>query len=131
MEKLYLSKREIAILLDKLDSARNGEPSSCTIIKSDNAHPVFPQTVRRLSIKATETQDGYAPGVSPRLHLSRSSLVALLDRLEKQSDESIRIDDMAIFAVPDAQYYVDRSDTEFAPVGDMSTAFSRNRGKQG
>ena len=130
MEKLYLSKRDILILIGKLDGVRNGEPSSCTIIKSDSAHPVFPQTVRRMSVQATETQDRYAPGVSPRLQLSRTSLIALQSHLARQSAEAIRIDDIEVFAVPDEQYYVDRSDTEFAPVGDMSSAFMRNRGKQ-
>lgn len=131
MEKLYLSKRDITTLLGKLDSVRDGQTSSCTIIKSEAAHPVFPQTLRRMSVMSAETEDRYLPGVSPRLHLSRASLMTLLEYQEKQSDSVIRIDDMEVCAVPDEQYYVDRSAAEFAPVGDLSSAFARNRGKPG
>ena len=129
MEKLYLSKRDITTLLAKLDSVRNGEVSACTIIKNDAAHPVYPQTLRRISVTAVEAQDGYLKGVSPRLHLSRSTLMSLLDQLGKQSDGAIRIDDMAVSAVPDEKYYVDRGSVDIAPVGDLGSAFSRNRGK--
>ncbi len=130
MEKIYLSKRDIQLLLDKLDSVRSGEPSSCTIIKSDAAHPIFPQTLRRISVMATEAQNQYLPGVSPRLHLSRANLLSLLETLDKHSVSAIRIDDADVFSVPDEKYYVDRSADDFAPVGDMSSAFSRSRGKQ-
>jgi hypothetical protein len=130
MEKLYLSKRDIMTLLEKLDCIRAGEVSACTIIKNDTAHPAYPQTLRRISVVAVEAQDRYMPGVSPRLHLSRPTLMAFLDHLEKQSGGAIRIDDMEVFAVPDEKYYIDRSAGDGAPVGDLASAFFRNRGKQ-
>lgn len=129
MEKIYLSKRDLATLLGKLDSVRDGGTSSCTIIKSEFAHPLFPQTLRRISVMATEAQEQYLPGVSPRLHLARSTLTTLMVQLEQQSGDAVRVDAVEVVSVPDEQYYVDRSDTEFAPVGDLSSAFARNRGK--
>ena len=130
MEKLYLSRRDIATLLGKLDSVRNGEVSACTIIKNDTAHPVYPQTLRRIAVVATETEDRYMPGVSPRLHLSRAGLASLLCHIEQQPGGPIQLDGLAVYAVPDEQYYVDRSALDDAPVGDLAAGFFRNRGKQ-
>lgn len=129
MEKIYLSNRDINTLLQKLDSVRDGEHSSCTIVKNDVSHPVFPQTLRRISVMAAETEDRYLQGVSPRLHLSRSTLTGLLEHLEKQSDSAIQIDDVGVFPVPDEKYYVDRSTAQYSPIGDVSSEFSRKRGR--
>ncbi|RJG03911.1 hypothetical protein [Noviherbaspirillum sedimenti] len=130
MDKLYLSKRNIATLLQKLDSVRDGEASACTIIKNDTAHPVYAQTLRRIAVMAIEAQDRYVNGVSPRLQLSRPTLLLLIDRIERQADDAIRIDALEVFAVPDEKYYGDRSEADIAPIGDLSSAFIRNRGKQ-
>lgn len=129
METLYLSTRDLATLLHKLDRARDGAASSCTIVKNDTTHPVYPQTLRRLSVMAIETEDTYLPGVSPRLHLSRATLLSLMAQLAQRSEGAVQIDDVEVCAVPDERYYVDRSAADFAPVGDLSSAFSRNRGK--
>lgn len=129
MDKLYLSKRNIATLLKKLDSVRDGEVSTCTIIKNDTAHPVYAQTVRRVGVMAVETQDAYVNGVSPRLQLSRPTLMALVDRIEQHSDGAIQFDGLEVFAIPDEKYYGDRGASEVAPVGDLSSVFIRSRGK--
>lgn len=130
MEKLYLSKRDLTVLLGKLDSVRNGEVSACTIIKNDTAHPAYPQTLRRIAVVAVEEADRYLPGVSPRLHLSRASLTSLLGHIGEEPAGAIRLEGLEVLAVPDERYYVDRSATEGAPVGDLSAAFFWNRGKQ-
>lgn len=130
MEKLYLSKRDLTALLGKLDSVRKGEVSTCTIIKNDTAHPVYPPTLRRIAVVAVEEPDRYLPGVSPRLQLSRASLTSLLVHIEEQPAGAIQLEGLAVFAVPDECYYVDRSATDGAPVGDLSAAFFWNRGKQ-
>lgn len=130
MEQIYLSKRNILALLQKLDSARNGEPGSCTIIKNDTAHPIYPQTIRRVAITAVDTEDRFFPGVSPRMQLSRQTLDALLARLARFPDNALDIDGIRVFAVPDEQYYVDSSAAQSSPVGDLASAFIRSRGKQ-
>ena len=85
MEKLYLSQRNITTLLQKLDRVRNGETSPCTLIKNDTGHPVYPQTLRRVAVTAVEDGDQYFPGVSPRLRVTRATLLSLLTRLEERS----------------------------------------------
>lgn len=130
MEKLYLSRRNITTLLQKLDSVRDGAVSACTIIKNEFAHPVYPQSLRRIAVVAIEEHDRYLPGISPRLCLSRSALMLLQDHLDRQTPGAIRIDDMEVFAVPDEKYYVDRDESNAMPVGDLASAFIRSRGKQ-
>lgn len=130
MEKLYLSGRDLANLMAKLDSVRAGEVSTCTIIKNDTGHPVYPPTLRRIAVVATEEQDRFMPGVSPRLLLSRASLTTLLERIENQPSYSKRFDCLEVFALPDKQYYIDRSAADTAPVGDLASGFFWKRGKQ-
>lgn len=130
MDKLYLSQRNIATLLQKLDSVRDGQTSTCTIIKNDIAHPVYAQTIRRISVTAVESQNRYLKGVSPRLQLSRSTLLALLSHIDKPSDNGIEIDGMLVSAVPDEQFYTDHSAADSTPIGDLASSFFKNRGKQ-
>ena len=130
MEKLYLSQRNLTALLEKLDAVRRGEASACTIIKNDTAHPVYPQTLRRISVIAVEEQNRYMPGVSPRLQLSRPMLMSLLNLIEEQSGGAILIGEVEVFAIPDGQYYADRDDAKTVPVGDLASAFIRSRGRQ-
>ncbi len=130
MQKLYLSRRNIAILLEKLDSVRDGEASASTIIKNEVAHPVYPQTMRRIAVTAVEAQDRYWNEVSQRLHLSRPTLVSLLEQLNKQAESAVDIDGVLVLALPDEQYYVDQSQADYAPAGDLGSAFIRSRGRQ-
>lgn len=122
MEKLYLSRRNIVTLLEKLDRVRDGESSPCTIIKSDHAHPVYPQSMRRIAASAVESGDQYFTGVSQRLNLSRTTLTFLLDHLDKQLDSKAELNGMLVMAVPDEKYYVNRDGANITPVGDVSPA---------
>lgn len=108
---------------------REGQASSCTIVKNDTGHPVYPQSLRRISVVAAETQDRYLPGVSPRLQLSRTSLLALRERLPQPAPAPLQFEGLAVFGVADEEYYVDRGVADFAPVGDLAPAFIRQRGK--
>ncbi|TCS36282.1 hypothetical protein EDC30_10799 [Paucimonas lemoignei] len=133
MEKLYLSARDIVNLMTKLDRVRAGEVSACTIIKNDTGHPVYPPSLRRIAVVAVEGEDRYMPGVSPRLQLSRASLTALLDQANDQVNSqacgAMQLPGLEIFAIPDSQYYVDRSEADAAPVGDLAAGFFWKRGK--
>ncbi|MBI1890487.1 MAG: hypothetical protein HYS18_07575 [Burkholderiales bacterium] len=120
MEKLYLSRRNIVTLLEKLDRVREGESSPCTIIKSDHAHPVYPQSIRRIAVTAAETGDQYFPGVSQRLNLSRATLTLLLDHFDKQVDSKVELNGMLVTAVHDDKYYVDRDGGNITPIGHVS-----------
>ena len=62
MEKVYLSRRNLQTLLNKLDRrAKNGDSArtACTIIKYDNANPLFPQSVPAIMITAVEDEEYY------------------------------------------------------------------------
>lgn len=58
VSKIYLSRRNLLTLLSKLDRHAAGEATACTIIKHDNQHPMFPQTMKRIEITALE-DDAY------------------------------------------------------------------------
>jgi len=65
MEQIYLSRRNLLSLLSKLDRRKNGEFTACTLVKSDNVHPVYPQTMKDIVVTAVEDNDYYvdrAPG---------------------------------------------------------------------
>jgi hypothetical protein len=59
MEKIYLSRRNLLTLLSKLDRKKKGDSTYCTIIKNDNAHPIFPQTMTSVAVIAVEDEDYY------------------------------------------------------------------------
>ena len=56
---VYLSRRNLLTLLNKLDRQKAGSISACTIIKNDNAHPTYPQTMHSIAVVAVEDADYY------------------------------------------------------------------------
>ena len=54
MDQIYLSRRNLETLLAKLDAVKVGKRSECTIIKLDNKHPVYAQTMPMCAITALE-----------------------------------------------------------------------------
>jgi hypothetical protein len=59
MHQLYLSRRNLLVLLSKLDRAAKGEATATTIIKCDNQHPLYPQTMPEIMVVAIEDSDYY------------------------------------------------------------------------
>ena len=57
--RIYLSRTNLLVLLSKLDRKKNGEDSLCTIVKEDNLHPYYPQTMKSLQITALEDEEYY------------------------------------------------------------------------
>jgi hypothetical protein len=65
MEQVFLSRRNLLVLLSKLDRKRAGEQTACTLIKNDDQHSKYPQTMPSVSITAVEDDEYYttrAPG---------------------------------------------------------------------
>ena len=58
MQTVYLSRRNLKVLLSKLDRVRNGESSACTIIKQDTQHLKYPCT-DMTQVIAVEDADYY------------------------------------------------------------------------
>lgn len=56
---VYLSRRNLLTLLAKLDRAAQGGDTACAIIKSDNAHAKYPQTMKSLMVCAVEDDEYY------------------------------------------------------------------------
>lgn len=59
MDKVYLTRKNLTALLSKLDRVKAGEHSARTIIKYDNVHPTYPQTMEAISVIAVENEDYY------------------------------------------------------------------------
>jgi hypothetical protein len=68
MEKVVLSRRNLLTLLAKLDRTKAGDPSACTLIKRDNTHPKFPQTMLEIEVTAVEDEDYYIERSAGRVH---------------------------------------------------------------
>lgn len=63
--RIYLSRKNLLDLLAKLDRKKAGEETFCTLIKRDNIHPQFPQTMSECLVTAVEDEEYYthrAPG---------------------------------------------------------------------
>ena len=57
--KVYLSRRNLETLLAKLDRVKAGDNRACTLIKRDNTHPRYPQTMAEIYVVAVENEDYY------------------------------------------------------------------------
>ena len=68
MEKLYLSRRNLLTLLSKLDRLAKGEDTECTLIKCDNVHPIYPQTMDQCMVIAVEDAMYYTDRFAGEVH---------------------------------------------------------------
>jgi len=58
-ERIYLSRRNLETLLSKLNRKTQGEETVCTLIKRDNQHKKYPQTMPEIEVIAIEDGDYY------------------------------------------------------------------------
>lgn len=66
MIQLYLTRRNLMTLLNKLDHVKNGGESQRTIVKNDTKHPTYPQSEPAIYVTALEDEEYYTdrkPGV--------------------------------------------------------------------
>lgn len=61
-EQIYLSRRNLLSLLAKLDrnKAAGSQVSVCTIVKEDDIHPKYPQSMRSIFVTALEDEEYYS-----------------------------------------------------------------------
>ncbi len=61
MNQIYLTRRNLLTLLNKLDRVKEEgqEVSHCTIIKQDNQHSKYPQSMESIRVTAVEDMDYY------------------------------------------------------------------------
>ena len=57
--RVYLSRRNLLTLLSKLDRRVAGQQTECSLVKNDNVHPVYPQTMKSIEVVAVEDEEYY------------------------------------------------------------------------
>lgn len=65
---VYLTRRNLKTLLNKLDRNKSGGDSLCTIIKYDTWHPDYPQTMSACAVRAVEDDDYYTDREAGEVH---------------------------------------------------------------
>lgn len=60
MQQVFLSRRNLITLLNKLDRNKsNPGESACTLIKNDDTHKKYPQTMKSIAVTAIEDDEYY------------------------------------------------------------------------
>lgn len=59
-EQIFLSRRNLLTLLAKLDKRKEGIETHCTLIKNDNTHEIYPQSMKSIMVTAVEDDEYYA-----------------------------------------------------------------------
>lgn len=117
--KVYLTRRNLLTLLSKLDRKGRGERTACTIVKNDNLHDKYPQTMKRLSVVGVEYGGTFT---GPTLYLDRNHLKALIFALDhKKIGEEVACvtvikethpkkvpKNIKVFVLEDEEYYTGR-----------------------
>lgn len=75
-EQIYLSRRNLLMLLSKLDRAANGEVTACTVIKHRNEADPYVQTMDAIAVTAVEDDEYYAGRNAGPMHPSDEVAVA-------------------------------------------------------
>lgn len=111
--KVYLSRRNLLTLLSKLDRAAKGEETACTIIKTDNVHPKYPQSMKSVAVKVVEGETQYTSSPS-QLQIGRKTATMLLGELDlgvTVACINLNVPDQSsvdIYAVENDAYYAER-----------------------
>lgn len=68
MAKIYLSRRNLQTLLNKLDRQATGEDTACSIVKYKNPRDPVTQTMDKITITAVEDEVLYANRLPGPIH---------------------------------------------------------------
>lgn len=68
MERVYLSERNLRILLSKLERQKLGDVTACTIIKCDNPKDPFRCTVGDIEVVAVQDDKYYVNREAGEMH---------------------------------------------------------------
>lgn len=60
MDRIYLSRRNLQTLLNKLNRRADGGDTHCAIVKSDTVHPKYAQTMDSIIVIAVEDDEYYS-----------------------------------------------------------------------
>jgi hypothetical protein len=81
LAKVYLTRRNLLTLLSKLDRKGKGDETGCTLVKNDNLHEQYPQTMKSLTVVAVEYGGNFR---GAKLYLSRHLIKTLLSSLDQK-----------------------------------------------
>jgi hypothetical protein len=73
--RVYLTRRDLLTLLSKLDRKASGDDTACTILKNDNKHPKYPQTMASIDVVAVEDAEYYTDRLPGDVHPLDESVV--------------------------------------------------------
>ena len=59
MQQVYLTRRNLLTLLNKLAASKVDKSVSTSILKRDNTHPVYPQSDTEIFVTALEDEEYY------------------------------------------------------------------------
>lgn len=121
MHKIFLSRRNVQTLLNKLDRVKSGDFSNCTLIKCDNLHAKYPQTMEACRVTAVELFAAGGKNTSDQIYLSRETLTELLTKPSLSwavIGENDQHEEMLISCLEDAEYYDTRQPGEVHPADD-------------
>lgn len=68
VNRVYLSRRNLLSLLNKLDRKAAGGETACTLVKNDDTHPKYPQTMKHIEVVAIEDDEYYAHRLPGAVH---------------------------------------------------------------
>ena len=112
MKQVYLSRCNLMVLLSKLNRRANGENTLCTIIKRDDTHPEFPQSMMQLMITSNEEA---REGNAERVYISRYELNYLVELLDNNQEDTLEKEGITIIPIEDEKYYSLRSPGRVLP----------------
>lgn len=119
MHKVYLTRRNIQSLLNKLDRVKTGDFSNVTLIKCDNIHPKYPQTMVECRVTGVEKDEiPSLPQNETQIHITRENLNMLLSDIGRKTDLVLTLGDVGVYPVEDADYYESRSPGMVHPADD-------------
>ena len=68
VQGIYLSRRNLLTLLNKLDRKASGGDSECTLLKRDCTHEKYPQSMRLCVVTAIEDDEYYTTRDAGAVH---------------------------------------------------------------
>ena len=114
---LYLTERNLLVLQSKLARKLTGEQTSCTIVKRDNTHALYPQSQERTTVTSVVS----LPDVVPQntLYMLGTDLSMMLEELQHRlplaNVTTYDIGKYTVYTMNDNEYYATRSAGEMHP----------------
>ena len=95
IQQIYLTERNLLTLLIKLNKKRKGNKTKCTIVKNDNKHPKYPQTMEHCYVTVVEDENYYIDRIAGKILEEDEKVVESLKQIInggiKQNEDKKRV----------------------------------------